>query len=52
MAPILWVAVVLMLVGAAMLVADVGAAGLWFAAIAVGVAIVAIAQARHRPHST
>ena len=52
MAPMLWVAVVLMLVGAGMLVADVGAAGLWIAVIAVGVAMVAIVQTRNRSRTT
>ena len=36
------IAIALMLVGAALLVADVGNAGLWIAAIAVGIALVAI----------
>jgi hypothetical protein len=47
---LIWVAVALMLVGAAMLVTDVGAAGLWIAVIAVGIALVAInlrQSARH-----
>jgi hypothetical protein len=52
MAPMLWAAVVLMLVGAGMLVADVGAAALWIAVIAVGVAMVAIVQTRNRSHTT
>lgn len=37
-----WIAVPLMLLGAAMLVADIGASGLWIAVIAVGLALVAI----------
>lgn len=49
MKPYMWFAVVFMLVGAVMLVADVGAAALWIAVIAAGVAIVAneISRARH-----
>jgi hypothetical protein len=42
MRPLLWLAVVLMLTSAALLIADVGASGLWIAVIAVGVALVAI----------
>ena len=38
----------LMLVAAAMLVAEVGAAALWIAVITVGIATVVIAQARMR----
>jgi hypothetical protein len=40
--PTTWIAVALMLTGAVMLVADVGAAGLWIAVITIGVAWVAI----------
>jgi hypothetical protein len=43
-------AVPLMLLGAAMLVADIGSTGLWIAVIAVGVATVAIGM--RRPHPT
>ena len=43
---LLWVAVPLMLVGAAMLIADIGATALWIAVIAVGIALVAIAQVK------
>ncbi len=43
---LLWVAAALMLFAAVMLVADVGAAALWIAIIAVGIATVVIAQAR------
>ncbi len=43
---LLWVAVPLMLLGAAMLIADIGAAGLWIALIAVGIALVAIGQVK------
>jgi hypothetical protein len=48
MTPLLWIAVVLMLVGAAMLIAGIGASGLWIAAIAVGIAVVAIDRTRHQ----
>ena len=43
---LLWVAVPLMLLGAAMLIADIGATALWIAVIAVGIALVAIGQAK------
>jgi len=49
MRPILWIAVVLMLSGAAMLFVDIGASALWIAVIAVGVALVAIERTRSRP---
>jgi hypothetical protein len=48
-----WIAVALMLTGAVMLVADVGAAGLWIPVITVGIALVAIDVYRRRqrqPH--
>ena len=50
--PLIWMAAALMLTGAVMLVLGVGAAGLWIAAITVGIAIVAIDGYRHRhgPH--
>jgi len=47
---LLWVAVPLLLLGAAMLIADIGATALWIAVIAVGVALVAIGQVK--PSST
>ena len=48
-----WIAVPLLLFGAAMLLADIGASGLWIAVIAVGIALVAIdAYGRRRPHPT
>ena len=43
-----WFAVCLLLVGAAMLFADTGAAGLWISVIAVGIALVVIAVNRNR----
>jgi hypothetical protein len=50
MKPVLVAAVVLMLAGAVMLFTDVASAGLWIAVITVGIALVAIAQARDRVH--
>jgi hypothetical protein len=43
---LLWVAVPLMLLGAAMLIADIGATALWIAVIAVGIALVAIGRVK------
>jgi len=43
-----WIAVALMLIGAVMLVADVGVAGLWIAVITIGIALVAIDAYRQR----
>jgi hypothetical protein len=43
---LLWVAVPLMLLGAAMLIADIGATALWIAVIAVGIALVVIGQVK------
>jgi hypothetical protein len=49
MHPLLWIAVVLMIVGAVMLVAGVGASALWIAIITIGIALVAIDWTRgHR----
>jgi len=45
---LLTVAVLLMLVGAAMLVADAGRAGIWISVIAVGIALTVIVQRRRR----
>jgi hypothetical protein len=47
---LLWIAVALMLGGAGMLIAEVGAAGLWIAVITVGIAIVAVDL--RGPHNT
>ena len=41
-----WVAVPLMLLGAAMLIADIGATALWIAVIAVSIALVVIGQVK------
>lgn len=46
--PLIWIAVVLMITGAVMLVANVGVAGLWIAVITIGIALVAIETYRHR----
>jgi hypothetical protein len=46
--PLIWIAVALMLTGAVLLVADVGAAGAWIAVITVGIALVAIDGSRRR----
>ena len=46
-----WIAAVLLLVSAALLVAGVGAPGLWIAVITVGLAVVAIdGYARRQRH--
>ena len=50
MRALIWLAVPVLLLGAAMLVADIGATGLWIAGIAVGVALVAVAGLRGHPH--
>ena len=50
MKPLLWIAVPLLLGGAVLLVAGIGAPGLWIAVIAVGVALVVIG--RRNPGST
>jgi hypothetical protein len=46
--PLMWMAAALMLSGAIMLVADVGAAGLWISVITMGIALVVIDVYRHR----
>ena len=45
-----WIAVLLLLLGAAMLIADIGASGLSIVVIAVGIALVAIG--RIKPSAT
>jgi hypothetical protein len=47
---LLWVAVPLMLLGAAMLIADIGATALWIAVIGGGIALVVIGQVK--PNAT
>ena len=46
--PLIWIAVALMLTGAVLLVAGVGAAGLWIGVITIGIALVAIDAYRRR----
>ena len=46
--PLTWIAVALVLTGAILLVADVGAAGVWIAVITIGIALVAIDGYRRR----
>lgn len=48
MTPMLWIAIPLMLLGAAMLIVDVGASALWFASVAAGIALVVIDGSRRR----
>jgi hypothetical protein len=48
MKPVLFIAALLMLLAAAMLIAGIGNAGLWIAVVAVGVSLVAID--RYRSH--
>jgi hypothetical protein len=48
MSPIVWIAVALLLLGAGMLLAGVGAAGLWIAVITVGIGLVVIYELRGR----
>jgi hypothetical protein len=48
MTPFIWIAVALMLIGAVMLVAGIGAPALWIAVITVGIALVAIDRIRAR----
>ena len=45
---VLWIAAVVMVVAAALLVADVGAAALWIGVITAGIATVAIVALRGR----
>ena len=46
MKPWLWLDAVMMLIAAVLLVADVGAAGLWIAIIAIGVVVVVLLTRR------
>ena len=48
MTPFVWIAVVLMLMGAVMLIAGIGAPGLWIAVVTVGIALVIIDRTRSR----
>ena len=48
MTPFIVIAVALMLIGAVLLVAGIGAPALWIAVIAVGIALVAIDRIRAR----
>ena len=48
MSLLMWIAAAVLLIAAAMLVAGVGAAGLWMTVIAVGIAAVAIGLVRQR----
>jgi hypothetical protein len=48
---VLWVAALVMLVGAVMLIVGFGASGLWISVITVGIAVVAIELFRDR-HSS
>ncbi len=48
MRPFVWIAVALMLTGAFMLVAGIGAPALWIAVVTVGIALVVIDQTRSR----
>lgn len=46
----IWIAIALMLMGAAMLLAGLGAAGLWIAVIAAGIGLVAIDTSQRHGH--
>jgi hypothetical protein len=48
MTPYVWIAVVLMALDAIMLIAGIGAPGLWIAAVTVGIALVVIDRPRSR----
>jgi membrane-bound ClpP family serine protease len=52
MTPSVWIAVALMLIGAIMLVADIGAPALWIAAVTVGIALAAIGLHRGQSPSS
>jgi hypothetical protein len=43
---LLWIAVPLMLLGAAMLIAGIGASALWIAVVTVGIALVIVGRVR------
>jgi hypothetical protein len=45
---LVWIAVALLVVGAVLLIAGVGAAGLWIAVIAIGLALVVIDRTQRR----
>jgi hypothetical protein len=45
---LLWIAVPLMLLGAVMLIAGVGASAIWIALVTVGIALVVIERTIHR----
>jgi len=51
MKPLLWIVAVLLLVAAVMLIAGVSEPGLWFAVVAVGVAVVIIERTRAHHHA-
>jgi hypothetical protein len=48
MTPLVWMAVVLMVMGAVMLIAGIGAPGLWIAVVTVAIALVVIDRTRRR----
>jgi hypothetical protein len=48
MTPLVWMAVVLMVMGAVMLIAGIGAPGQWIAVVTVGSALVVIDRTRRR----
>jgi hypothetical protein len=45
---LVWIAVALMVVGAVLLIAGIGAPGLWIAVVTIGIALVAIDQTQRR----
>jgi hypothetical protein len=45
---LVWIAVALLVVGAVLLIAGVGASGLWIAVIAIGLALVVIDRTQRR----
>jgi len=53
MTPLVWIAVALMVIGTGLLIAGIGAAGLWIAVVTVGIALVGVdvvANDRSRGH--